>query len=56
MHATGTGRHWLIPLKKNVQYEVIWPLGRNDKLILLHSNPRLENYGLTYHPRLQLDS
>ncbi|HIF9139266.1 TPA: IS4 family transposase, partial [Photobacterium damselae] len=39
-HATGTERHWLIPLKKNVQYEVIRPLGRNDKLILLHSNPR----------------
>ncbi|EEZ39732.1 IS4 family transposase [Photobacterium damselae] len=39
-HTTGTERHWLIPLKKNVQYEVIRPLGRNDKLILLHSNPR----------------
>lgn len=37
---TGRERHWLIPLKKNVQYEVIKSLGRNDKLIQLRSNPR----------------
>ena len=36
----GTERHWLIPLKKNTQYEVIRSLGRNDKLVLLSSNPR----------------
>ncbi|WP_371185203.1 IS4 family transposase [Thalassotalea maritima] len=37
---TGTERHWLIPLKKNTQYEVIRKLGRQDKLIKLTSNPR----------------
>lgn len=37
---TGQARHWLIPLKKNTQYEVIQSLGRNDKLVLLRSNPR----------------
>jgi len=36
---TGTARHWLIPLKKNVQYEEIRKLGRNDKLVRLSSNP-----------------
>lgn len=39
-HTTGTERHWLIPLKKNVQYEVVRKLGRNDKLVRLLSNPR----------------
>ncbi len=28
-HQTGNERHWLIPLKKNVQYEVIQALGRS---------------------------
>ena len=37
---TGAERHWLIPLKKNVQYEVVRALGRNDKLVRLASNPR----------------
>jgi hypothetical protein len=37
---TGSERHWLIPLKKNVQYDVIQTLGRNDKLVQLSSNPR----------------
>lgn len=36
---TGIERHWLIPLKKNVQYEVIRSLGRNDKIVQLKSNP-----------------
>lgn len=39
-YTTGIERHWLIPLKKNVQYEVIRTLGRNDKLVCLKSNPR----------------
>ncbi len=39
-HQTGTERHWLIPLKKNIQYEVVRSLGRNDKLVRLQSNPR----------------
>lgn len=38
--STGIERHWLIPLKKNVQYEVIRKLGRDDKLVRLSSNPR----------------
>lgn len=37
---TGVERHWLIPLKKNVQYEVVRKLGRQDKLVKLTSNPR----------------
>lgn len=37
---TGEERHWLIPLKKNVQYDVIKTLGRNDKLVKLSSNPK----------------
>jgi IS4 transposase len=37
---TGVERHWLIPLKKNVQYEVVRKLGRQDKLVKLASNPR----------------
>ncbi|MCP5077862.1 MAG: IS4 family transposase [Psychromonas sp.] len=39
-HKSGTERHWLIPLKKNVQYDVIESRGRNDKLVRLKSNPR----------------
>lgn len=38
--ATGKERHWLIPLKKNVQFEVLRSLGRNDKIVKLSSNPR----------------
>ncbi|MDN3653981.1 IS4 family transposase, partial [Thalassotalea ponticola] len=38
--STGNERHWLIPLKKNLQYDVIRSLGRNDKLARLTSNPR----------------
>lgn len=37
---TGTERHWLLPLKKNVQYEVVKKLGRQDQLVKLKSNPR----------------
>ena len=36
---TGNERHWLIPLKKNVQFEVVRSLGRNDKIVQLKSNP-----------------
>jgi len=38
--STGDERHWLIPLKKNTQYEVIKTLGRNDKIVQLRTNPR----------------
>ena len=37
---TGLERHWLIPLKKNVQFEMLRSLGRNDKIVKLSSNPR----------------
>jgi hypothetical protein len=30
---TGEQRHWLIPLKKNVKYEVVRKLGRQDILV-----------------------
>ncbi|MEE3057241.1 MAG: IS4 family transposase [Pseudomonadota bacterium] len=36
----GENRHWLIPVKKNLQYQEIRSLGRNDKLVSLSSNPR----------------
>ncbi|KGJ95691.1 IS4 family transposase [Thalassotalea sp. ND16A] len=35
--STGEVRHWLMPLKKNTQYEVVRSLGRQDKLIQLTS-------------------
>jgi hypothetical protein len=41
-------RNWLIPLKKNVQYEVIHSLGRNDKIVRLKSNPHAPNAGQHY--------
>lgn len=37
---TGTSRHWLIPLKKNVQYEVVRSLGRQDKIVRLTACPQ----------------
>ena len=42
----GVERHWLIPLKKNLKYEVIRSLGRNDKIVQLSANPRAKSYGL----------
>ncbi|PMG28597.1 transposase [Shewanella sp. 10N.286.52.C2] len=36
----GSNRHWLMPLKKNTQYEVIRSLGRQDKLIRLTTTPQ----------------
>jgi len=38
--STGVSRHWLIPLKKNVQYQVIHSLGRQDKIIFLTACPQ----------------
>ncbi|KZN58502.1 hypothetical protein N482_22070 [Pseudoalteromonas luteoviolacea NCIMB 1942] len=37
---TGVERHWLIPLKKNVQYGVVRKLGQQDKLVKLNSSAR----------------
>ncbi|WP_409420519.1 IS4 family transposase [Pseudaeromonas sp. ZJS20] len=36
----GIARHWLIPLKKGTQYEVIRKLGRQDALVCLTSSPQ----------------
>lgn len=36
----GVKRHWLIPMKKGVNYEVVQSLARQDKLIKLKSNPQ----------------
>ncbi len=38
--STGTSRHWLIPLKKNVQYEVVRSIGRQDKIVRLNACPQ----------------
>ena len=37
---TGSERHWLIPLKKGTQYEVIRKLGRQDVLVRLTTSPQ----------------
>jgi len=36
----GTERHWLIPLKKGTQYEVVRKIGRTQSIVRLRSNPR----------------
>lgn len=37
---TGENRHWLLPLKKNTQYEVLQKLGRQDRLVKLKTTPQ----------------
>ncbi|SDK12968.1 IS4 transposase [Pseudomonas indica] len=37
---TGTQRHWLLPLRKDTQYEVVQRLGRQDALVTLHTSPQ----------------
>jgi IS4 transposase len=39
-HQTGTERHWLMPLKKNTQYEVIRKIGRQDRVVRLTTSPQ----------------
>lgn len=36
----GEERHWLLPLKKNTQYEVVRRLGRGDELVVLKTSPQ----------------
>lgn len=36
----GKERHWLLPLKKNTQYEVRHRLGRGDELVTLKTSPQ----------------
>lgn len=38
--STGEMRHWLMPLKKNTQFEVVKNFGRQDKLIKLTTTPQ----------------
>lgn len=37
---SGENRHWLLPLKKNTQYEEIRKLGRQDRLVKLKTSPQ----------------
>lgn len=37
---TGVERHWLLPLKKGTQYEVVRKLGRQDALVHLTTSPQ----------------
>ncbi|XOV78482.1 MAG: IS4 family transposase [Aestuariibacter sp.] len=39
-HTKGTNTHWLLPLKKGTQYEVIQRMGKQDMLIRLHTTPQ----------------
>ncbi|AZE82636.1 Transposase InsG for insertion sequence element IS4 [Pseudomonas orientalis] len=36
----GTERHWLMPLKKGTQYEVVQRLGRQDAVVSLSTSPQ----------------
>ena len=38
--SAGVERHWLLPLKKGTQYEVVRKLGRQDALVLLKTSPQ----------------
>ncbi|WP_429078951.1 transposase, partial [Aeromonas veronii] len=37
---TGSERHWLLPLKRGTQYEVVRKLGRQDVLVRLKTSPQ----------------
>ncbi|KFD20273.1 transposase [Tatumella ptyseos ATCC 33301] len=39
-HSAGENRHWLLPLKKGTQYEVVRRLGKKDELIMLKTSPQ----------------
>ena len=36
----GQNKHWLMPVKSNVKYEVVQKLGRNDQLVILRTTPQ----------------
>lgn len=40
-HRAGENRHWLLPLKKGTQYEVVRRLGKQDELITLKTSPQV---------------
>lgn len=39
-HSKGHNTHWLLPLKKGTQYEVVRNLGKQDKLVKLSTSPQ----------------
>lgn len=54
--STGQNRHWLIPLKKGTQYEVIAKLGKQDSLVRLATSPQARKKwpGLPMHLEARL--
>ena len=46
-HSQGEERHWLIPVRKGIKFQVLRTLGRNDKLVRLattaHARKRFED-------------
>ena len=38
--SVGKDRHWLLPMRKGTQFEVIKKLGKQDKLIRIHTTPQ----------------
>jgi len=55
-HNNECNRHWLMPLKKNTQYEVIRSLGRQDKIIRIATSPQAKKKweGLSSHVEVRL--
>ena len=55
-HNRGEERHWLIPAKKGIQYEVVRSLGRHDKVIRLattaHARKRFDDLPDSIEARL----
>lgn len=41
---TGVKRHWLIPLKTSIKYEVVRKLGRQDAIVRINSSARSRKY------------
>jgi IS4 transposase len=41
-HTAGVERHWLMPLKKGTQYEVLRSWGKRDKLVRLKTSPQAQ--------------
>jgi len=39
-HQAGKQRHWLLPARKDLQYEVIGSFGKQDKLVRLTTTPQ----------------
>lgn len=54
--AKGQNRHWLIPLKKGAQYEVVEKLGKQDLRVLIATSPQAQKKwpGLPTHVEARL--